>query len=146
MNREEKLITGTVTTGFCKGYAIVEENQKYRFIDKRGVISKEAYDEIGYASFVLEDIGMVKQNGKYGFVNPSGKVVVPIKYDKVIECTKGIAAVKEKGKWGIVDSAGRMIIKPKFEGAITDGDIKIVKDGKLYWVDLDGRLTLDDED
>jgi hypothetical protein len=141
-----RLNKATVTTGFRKGHAIIEENEKYRFIDKHGVISKEVYDEIDYPGFILEDIGMVKQNGKYGFVDSSGKVVIPIKYNAALECTHGIVAVNEKGKWGIFDFEGRMIIKPKFEDAVIDDGVKVLKKGKLYWVDLNGRLTPDNGD
>jgi len=56
-----------------------------------------------------------KQNGKYGFVDKRGNVVVEHIYDDATEQNEyGFAAVKKNGLWGSIDKDGKEIIKPKY--------------------------------
>lgn len=57
-----------------------------------------------------------KKNGKYGYVNEAGEVVVDYIYDDATEQNKfGYAAVQKNGKWGSIDSEGEVVIKPTYE-------------------------------
>lgn len=57
-----------------------------------------------------------KKNGKYGYVNQEGKVIVDYIYDDATEQNKfGYAAVQKSGKWGAIDSKGEIVIKPTYE-------------------------------
>lgn len=56
-----------------------------------------------------------KNNGKYGFVNSKGEVVVDYIYDDATEQNEfGYAAVQKNGKWGSIDAKGKVIITPKY--------------------------------
>ena len=51
-----------------------------------------------------------KKDGKYGFVNEKGIVVVDYQYEDATEQNKyGYAAVKKDGKWGCIDSKGKVV-------------------------------------
>ncbi|MBR0572921.1 MULTISPECIES: WG repeat-containing protein [Pasteurellaceae] len=52
------------------------------------------------------------EQGKYGFVNNKGEVVVPLEYDKVYPFSEdGLASVEKNGKWDMVDKKGMSIIQ-----------------------------------
>lgn len=57
-----------------------------------------------------------KKNGKYGYINESGEVIVDYIYDDATEQNKfGYAAVQKNGKWGSIDKEGKIVIKPTYE-------------------------------
>ena len=49
-------------------------------------------------------------NGKYGFVDKSGKQVIPCVYDYAWNFSDGLAPVKLNGKCGFVDKIGKEVI------------------------------------
>ena len=54
-----------------------------------------------------------KKNGKYGYVNKNGLVIVDYIYDDATEQnTYGYAGVKKDGKWGAIDQSGNIILEP----------------------------------
>lgn len=104
----------------CQGI-VSEINSKYSFIKLR------ENGEYKYYNFRLEPktpqeifpantLFLSKQNGKYGYVNKNGIVVVNYEYDDATEQNDyGYAAVKKDGKWGAIDSTGDIVIEPKYE-------------------------------
>jgi len=100
--------------------AMVELNGEELFIDTTGrEISKNRYsmhileriicyhsrtsDEgIFYIPHPNYELTSGVLNGKCGFVDGNGKVVIPIKYDDVGYFSEGVAWVKADGKWGII--------------------------------------------
>ena len=55
-----------------------------------------------------------KKDGKYGFVDSQGNVVVDYIYDEAKEQnTYGFAAVKLNGLWGAIDKSGRTVLQPQ---------------------------------
>ena len=82
--------------------------------------------EYKYYNFKLEEkesteilntntIFLSKKDGKYGYVNEKGIVVVDYIYDDATEQNKyGFVAVKKDGKWGALDSKGKVVIEPTY--------------------------------
>ena len=59
---------------------------------------------------------IIKNNGKYGFENKDGKVIVEPVYDNAIEQNDyGYSAIKKDGKWGAIDQYGNVVIQPTYE-------------------------------
>ena len=55
------------------------------------------------------------QDGKWGFVDKSGNVVVDYIYDKVTDLNSyGYAGIKLDGKWGVVNANGEVIVEPTY--------------------------------
>lgn len=52
----------------------------------------------------------MKKDGKYGFVDKSGKIVIPLLYDNVWSFSEGFAGVMRDEKWGYVNTAGEETI------------------------------------
>ena len=60
-------------------------------------------------------IFLSKKDGKYGYVDSEGQVVVDYIYNDATEQNKfGYAAVQQNGKWGSIDSKGNIVIKPTY--------------------------------
>lgn len=56
------------------------------------------------------------QEGKWGFVDKDGRVVVDYNYEKVTEFNPyGYAGIKQNGKWGVMDQTGSIILEPIYE-------------------------------
>jgi len=62
-----------------------------------------------------EGLGRVKQNGKYGFVDKTGKLLIPAKFDAADAFTEGFAAVFADGKSFFIDKKGTDVFKKTFK-------------------------------
>ena len=79
--------------------------------DLKGNIVKntEVFDDLKLYSYQAED-------GKWGFTDKEGNIVVNAKYDVVTELNEyGFAGVYQEGKWGVVNSKGEEIVVPSYE-------------------------------
>lgn len=92
-----------------------------------------------------ENLYGVKKDGKYGYVNKSGQMLVQNKFDAISVFSEGLAAVKIKDLWGYVDQAGQMVITPQFEEVLDfHKGISVVKqNGKSNLMDAKGNLLLE---
>ena len=94
--------------------------------DEKGYFKIRIDDEYKYYNFKIEEkdvkdilttntLYMSKQDGKYGFVNAKGEVVVDYIYDDATEQNDaGYAAIKKDGKWGSIDINGNVVIEPTY--------------------------------
>ena len=95
--------------------------------EKNGFVKVRVDDEYKYYNYKLEEkavsdiypantLFLSKKDGKYGYKNKNGVVIVNYNYDDATEQNKyGFAAVKKDGKWGVIDSTGKVIVEPKYE-------------------------------
>lgn len=98
---------------FHDGLAQVEVREDGKsdcfFIDKSG---RRAGPGMDCWSDVLFSEGLAKtcQDGKCGFMDKTGNVVIPCIYDHTGDFHEGLARVENRKKWGFVDNAGREVI------------------------------------
>ena len=97
------------------------------FNTTQGYIQVRVGEEYKYYNFKFEEktsqeilkdntIFLSKKNGKYGFVDKNGIVVVDYIYDDACEQNEfGYASVKKDGLWGCVDSFGNVKIAPAYK-------------------------------
>jgi len=64
-----------------------------------------------------EGRALILVNGKWGYIDKKGDVVIKPEYDGAGNFWEGLAAVQVGEKWGYIDGAGRMAIKPQFDEA-----------------------------
>jgi len=85
------------------------------------------------------------EDGRSGYINADGKVVIPLEFKSAEAFSEGLAAVKvaEKG-WGYIDSAGRMVIEPQFTDAneFDDGMAVVNTRGGYAFIDPTGTVVL----
>lgn len=68
-----------------------------------------------YASSFSEGLAIVRVGNKYGYINPDGKLVIPLTdYDNVYPFSEGYARVLKGKKFGFIDKAGRLVIDFKY--------------------------------
>lgn len=65
--------------------------------------------------FVSEEPAAVKQDGRWGFADRNGKLVIDGKYEEAGSFAYGYAAVKQDGKWGVINDQDEMVIKPCYQ-------------------------------
>lgn len=94
--------------------------------EEKDFIELRVNNEYKYYNFKLEEknvsdiftsntLFLSKKNGKYGFLDKSGKVIVDYIYDDATEQNKfGFAAVKKDGKWGSINNKGTLIQEPTY--------------------------------
>lgn len=93
---------------------------------EKNYIRLRVQDEYKYYNFKLEEkesteiistntIFLSKKDGKYGYVDEKGIVVVDYIYDDATEQNKyGYVSVKKDGKWGCLDQKGKVVVEPTY--------------------------------
>ena len=56
-----------------------------------------------------EGLAMVRLDKKYGFIDKTGKEVIPIKYDYAEGFSEGLAQVKLNNKWFYINQKGECV-------------------------------------
>ena len=87
-------------------------------------IGKDNIVEIGKAIQGCEELfsfhnglSCVKQNGKYGFIDKKGKVIIPFQFDDAESFSDGLAKVRQNDKYGFVDKEGKVVVPFLFDAA-----------------------------
>jgi hypothetical protein len=103
--------------------------------------SKPKSSKYDYQGPYCDGLARVKINQKWGFIDTTGNVVVPPKYNQVENFVDGLAKVRTGQRWGLVDKTGAVIIKPTFEWIydFNDGIAKVKIDGEEYYMDRNGQ-------
>src|SRR5579864_6794718 len=87
------------------------------------------------------------RDGKWGFKDEYGKLVIPAQYDDAVSFREGIAPVAKARKWGFVDLQGKVVVPLQYDwtGGCAEG-LAIVKvsggtskPGKWIFVTRDGK-------
>ena len=91
----------------------------------------------------------VMVNGKWGFIDCTGKVVVEPIYHEVLRFNKGIAQVRMWGKFGYVRKDGSFLFEPIFDSAPCEAkSVMVVRidEGNVHrygMIDCDGNVLLE---
>lgn len=92
-----------------KGYIELKQGEEYKYYNFK--FEEKNITEIQVSSTLFKS----KQDGKYGFVDKNGKVVVDYQYDDVTEQNSyGYAGIKKDGKWGSIDNKGNVVQEPTY--------------------------------
>lgn len=147
---------GAFTSDLCP---VVGEDNYMFFIDKEG---NKAFDlrEINGSKVIqaydfLDGLSMVKlENEKWGFIDMTGKVVIPCKYADAWNFCEGLALVymdtpyeNDNAKWGVVDTKGNLLFTKKFSDVEPDGFryseglLVAKKHDKMVLLDKEGNVV-----
>lgn len=130
--------------------ALVTANAAVSPEDIKGVTIKETVWESqeyerGYFSGFSEGLAILWKDGKSGYIDKMGKLVIPAVYDKAEYFDGGLAWVKQNGKWGCIDKTGEVVIPLIYSAGDPYaycrfiGDYAIVKNGKWGMIDRTGK-------
>lgn len=92
------------------GYYSVYNQEDLQYVDSNGKIVKntEVYPDAKLYTYKSED-------GKWGYVDKTGTVKVPCKYDIETEFNEyGFAGVMQEGKWGVINDKGEEVVTPSY--------------------------------
>ncbi|GHT72906.1 hypothetical protein FACS189456_2620 [Bacteroidia bacterium] len=125
-------------------YFVECDNGRFGFIEKSGnmIISCEkGYD---VARDYSEDFAAVSRGEKNGFIDKTGKEVIPIKYDWVYSFSENLAVVNRADKCGFVDKTGKEVIKCQYEDAwsFSEGLAVVSRNDKSGFIDKTGALVI----
>lgn len=119
-----------------------------------GIIDREGNilcDIEGCCDLYALENGMISaefENGKHGYLDASGNVVIPPEFDFAYSFSEELALVAIEWKWGYIDKSGAVVIPLQFEHAHSfENGIAIVglitSDGEKYGcIDRTGRFVL----
>jgi hypothetical protein len=90
----------------------------------------------------------IKQDGKYGYIDKTGTIVIPPAFENTMGFREGLAATKLDGKYGYIDMKGDWVIKPTFEFTYMFSEgLAMVRIGKKYaWVNRSGEVVIEPQD
>jgi hypothetical protein len=60
------------------------------------------------------DLFPVDKNGKTGYIDQTGKLIIPFQFDEAWAFSEGLAPVRIGEDWGYIDASGKIVIKPRF--------------------------------
>lgn len=90
---------------------------------------------------------VVRLDGREGFINRSGKLVIPVRFDKVYPFTGGLAGACVNEKWGYIDESGTWAIEPRFAmaGPFSEGFavVRLSFDEPYGYIDQEGNVAIE---
>ncbi len=100
-----------------------------------------SYAPRNFTGFV-DQIAPAPQDGKFGYIDKSGKFVIPPKFKLASSFSEGLAAVFVDGRWGYIDRAGVMVIMPRFQnaGAFSSGAARVSFPERSGYIDKTGKF------
>jgi serine/threonine protein kinase len=150
LNPENKLQS---SLGYVKDF-VDEKLKKNPFVSKLKIDRK--YFKIAIPAIIVIAIGIfflmksskptylaaVKLNGKWGYIDNTGKEVIPCKYDDAgWPSQEGLIEVALNGKKGFIDNTGKEIISCKYDDSrrFSEGLASVKLNGKWGYIDKTGK-------
>jgi len=108
-NLETKLTGFLLELNTDKGYIKMRIDGQYKYYNLKFEEKQES------DIFPNRTLFLSKKDGKYGFVDKTGKVIVDYAYDDAMEQNDyGFVAVKKDNKWGSINGKGTVIQEPTY--------------------------------
>lgn len=108
-NFEEKVQGYISEVNIDKGYFRIKIDNEYKYYNFK-------FEEKDSKELLTDNtMFLSKKDGKYGYVNKEGNVIVDYIYDDAREQNQyGFVAVKKDGLWGSIDKDGKVVVEPKY--------------------------------
>lgn len=140
-----------------EGIAAVVDEKGWAYIDRAGHIAVRPLVVDNGPDYFREGLARFSRDGKVGFFDRHGKVVIHPLYAHAEPFFEGRAAVCEGctaieegehravrgGKWGFIDRAGRLVIPLRFAGAgnFENSRARVRLATEWLYIDRDGRTV-----
>lgn len=102
---------------FCSqsGLIWVNDGKGYRLADTElEAVCEDVYEDV---RCFYEDYAAVLKNGRWGFIDRSGQMVIAPAFEDADSFTLGYAPVRSGGFWGYIGDDGKLLIDCAFDGA-----------------------------
>ena len=122
-------------------------------ITVREIVLKLEYDAVSIGCF-KEGLAAVwvdaarnsydMSGGKYGYIDKTGRLVVPFEYDNTEFFSESLAAVQKNGKWGFINRAGRLVVPLEYDYVrdFAGGLAVVEKNYKQGCIDKTGEIVI----
>lgn len=118
-----------------------------------GVVAADANDADNKTSITQDAKAALypfRKNGKWGYMDAKGNVIVKPQYDNAYQFSDGLAAVRLKGKGGYIDASGKIAIPIKYDYASSfeNGNAVVARynnemdEYTYYWIKPNGKYFL----
>ena len=99
----------------------------------------------------------IVKDGKWGFIDQTGRVVIKPQFDNAFDFQDGLARVTEHGKVAFVDPTGKVVLRPEFQivedfseglAAVNNGLKRdphiglVIEPGRWGYIDKTGQLAI----
>ena len=85
------------------------------YIDKTGKpIFNMGIDPMPFPRPFAEGLAVTFRDGKAGFMDKAGRMVIEPRFDTAFNFSEGLAQVRIDKKYGYIDKGGKMVIEPQF--------------------------------
>jgi WG containing repeat len=131
------------------------EMNQMGYIDRSGQVVIRRPETLDSKSFMViyrdgdltcsEGMVRVERQNKVGFMDQTGRQVIPPRYDGAGPFSEGLAAVKLGDTYGYLDRSGKMVIPPQFSdaGPFSDGLAEVSFNEKQEgYIDRSGKLVI----
>lgn len=87
----------------------------------------------------------VEQDGRWGYIDRTGQVVIEPTFERAWAFVDGRALVRESGRFGFVDSSGQVVVEPTYRDAwhFSNGLAPVQQDSLWGFIDRSGNLVVD---
>ncbi len=88
-----------------------------------------------------QEFALVREDGKFGFIDKTGAYVIQPKFDKADSFSNGLAAAMENDFWGFINTKGEWAIKPEYDRVkmFNSGYALVLKDDQWRYIDTNGK-------
>ena len=127
---------------------VFERSRYEEFVNQMKVLKTDWKDQLTYIPFDYEfSEGLAKyinKDGKWGFMDEQGRLLIPCVYDNAGKFHEGLAGVQRNKKWGYVDKTGSLVIQCIYDdgGDFHEGLAGVQRNKKWGYVDNTGQEVI----
>src|SRR3569832_1315519 len=127
-------------TFFCTVSVFAQKGKKAPQKDASLAKYEKLTSKYEFAGHFSDGLARVRLNKKWGFIDTTGAIIIPKRYNEVENFSEGIARVRLGQRWGLMAKTGQEIIKPTFQeiGPFVNGKAKVLLDGTEYYMNESG--------
>lgn len=145
---KKKMLSLALTLALCLGLTVPAFAAELKIVQV-SVPTVEEYEGTEYATWVFheglsrlylyEDSSGIPTGA--GFIDWTGRVVIPAEYDGASDFSEGFAAVYKNGKWGFIDKTGKEITSFQYDSTLDfrEGMAAVKKGSKIGFIDTTGK-------
>ena len=102
---------------------------------------EELEKEYDYVGDFTDGLARVEKDGKWGYIDRKGTVVIDLIYDFVGYFHEGLVGVKKDGKYGFLDREGNVVIELIYDDVtdFSDDIAEVELDGEWFYIDRQGN-------
>ena len=123
-------------------FSIFDDHELVKFLE-----GEREREEFKWEEPPQEKLDVFKfcRNGKWGYKNQKGAVVIQPAYDEAFQFSEGFACVEKDSKLGFIDGEGKLVIDFIYDCAnsFSDGLACVTKDDKTGYIDYEGKYVFE---